>query len=327
LGGNKKALEFFKSQPDYSQDMGIKEKYTSRFADLWRQKITAEFEGRAWSAPPPSAPTSQLSRNSSNSSTTRLYSKTSLNSNKFGSSSNLSRSGSYSGFARESSNEAPQSDSNYPVTEKEKKELYFSKLGAANRERPDNLPPSQGGRYTGFGSSASPQQHRGSSGFDPREIVDDPSAALYKGFSLLTTGAIAAIGTIGNVAGSINENYIKPTTEKVLDPNFRNEVAGYVSHIGKNVEIQASRGISEISKIAGIGKAQGNAFNSSRTYGGYGNNSRNEFNDDDDNDSDFFNQHSGSGNNSNVNNQLPKVNSSNSAPKKTNSWDDEWDNF
>jgi ADP-ribosylation factor GTPase-activating protein 1 len=41
LGGNKKLLEFFEAQPDYRPDMSIREKYTSRFADLYREKVFA----------------------------------------------------------------------------------------------------------------------------------------------------------------------------------------------------------------------------------------------------------------------------------------------
>ncbi|KAJ2088511.1 Zn finger-containing GTPase- Activating Protein for ARF, partial [Coemansia sp. RSA 986] len=68
MGGNAKALAFFESQPDYNKGMSIKDKYNSRFAELWRQKLTADCEGRPWTAPPPSAtPTSPLSRTNASS--------------------------------------------------------------------------------------------------------------------------------------------------------------------------------------------------------------------------------------------------------------------
>ncbi|OLY83154.1 ADP-ribosylation factor GTPase-activating protein GCS1 [Smittium mucronatum] len=327
IGGNKKALEFFKTQPDYRDGMPIKEKYTSRFAELWRQKVTAEFEGRPWTAPP-SAPVSQSGRNSPSTSSTKSYSKNTLNSNRFGSSTSLNRSSSYTGFTKETS-DISNYNSDYsaePISEKSKKEMYFSKLGAANRDRPDNLPPSQGGRYTGFGNSAPPQQSNSNSGstFDPKEIVEDPGAALYKGFSLLTSGAMAAIGTIGNVAGSINENYIKPTTERVLDPNFRNDVAGYVSKIGKSAEIQASRGISEISKYTGIGNARANGYSNPNSFEKQGDEQENNY------------QYGNSQNDTykaptssqiNRSSAATKSSVSSPGPKKNNDWDDEWDNF
>jgi hypothetical protein len=39
LGGNQKAKEFFSSQPDYSPNMPVKEKYHSQFAELYRDKV------------------------------------------------------------------------------------------------------------------------------------------------------------------------------------------------------------------------------------------------------------------------------------------------
>ncbi|KAJ2810869.1 Zn finger-containing GTPase- Activating Protein for ARF, partial [Coemansia sp. 'formosensis'] len=51
-GGNANAVAFFKSQSDYKPNMSIKDKYSSQFADLWRQKLTAECEGRVWVTPP-----------------------------------------------------------------------------------------------------------------------------------------------------------------------------------------------------------------------------------------------------------------------------------
>ncbi|RKP27678.1 hypothetical protein SYNPS1DRAFT_12322 [Syncephalis pseudoplumigaleata] len=41
LGGNAKLLAFFEAQPDYRPDMSIREKYTSRFADNYREKVRA----------------------------------------------------------------------------------------------------------------------------------------------------------------------------------------------------------------------------------------------------------------------------------------------
>ncbi|KAJ3033712.1 ADP-ribosylation factor GTPase-activating protein 1, partial [Rhizophlyctis rosea] len=42
LGGNKKALEFFKSQPDYRDGLTIQEKYQSEFARQYKEKLTCE---------------------------------------------------------------------------------------------------------------------------------------------------------------------------------------------------------------------------------------------------------------------------------------------
>jgi ADP-ribosylation factor GTPase-activating protein 1 len=38
-------------------------------------------------------------------------------------------------------------------SQKEANERYFESKGFENMNRPDNVPPSQGGKYTGFGST------------------------------------------------------------------------------------------------------------------------------------------------------------------------------
>ncbi|KAJ2451758.1 Zn finger-containing GTPase- Activating Protein for ARF, partial [Coemansia sp. RSA 2336] len=143
LGGNKAALEFFKSQPGYTDGMSIKDKYSSKFAELWRQKLTAQCEGRAWTAPPATETTSPLSAQSS--SPAQFGSTPQLKT--FSNSPGISRSQTPETFNRSSS--AISSTS-----QKQQNEQYFAKLGAQNAARRDDLPPSQGGKYSGFGSDS-----------------------------------------------------------------------------------------------------------------------------------------------------------------------------
>ncbi|KAG1051303.1 hypothetical protein G6F46_007493 [Rhizopus delemar] len=42
FGGNEKAKEFFEAQPDYSSNMTTHQKYHSRFATAYRQKLNAQ---------------------------------------------------------------------------------------------------------------------------------------------------------------------------------------------------------------------------------------------------------------------------------------------
>lgn len=96
---------------------------------------------------------------------------------------------------------------------------YFAKLGAANASRPDNLPPSQGGKYQGFGNTVSsqPKNDGGASlpGLD--ELQKDPVAALSKGFGWFTK-------TVTQTAKTVNEGYIQPTAKQVciLGPRSTN---------------------------------------------------------------------------------------------------------
>ena len=88
---------------------------------------------------------------------------------------------------------------------------YFAGLGAANANRPADLPPSQGGKYSGFGSSPmeNTKQDAKLPGFD--DLQRDPVAALTKGFGWFTT-------TVGKTAKNVNEGYIQPTAAKVGYP-------------------------------------------------------------------------------------------------------------
>lgn len=85
---------------------------------------------------------------------------------------------------------------------------YFAGLGAANASRPADLPPSQGGKYSGFGSTPiEPARDEAAlPGFD--DLQKDPVAALTKGFGWFTT-------TVGKTAKNVHEGYIAPTAQKV----------------------------------------------------------------------------------------------------------------
>ena len=48
-GGNKKFREFLESQPDYNAKWSFQDKYNSRAAALFRDKVATEAEGRTWS--------------------------------------------------------------------------------------------------------------------------------------------------------------------------------------------------------------------------------------------------------------------------------------
>ena len=53
VGGNRKAQDFFKSQPDYHDGMSIFEKYNSKAAALYRDKVSATLfmaVYRVWAA-------------------------------------------------------------------------------------------------------------------------------------------------------------------------------------------------------------------------------------------------------------------------------------
>ncbi|KJH47518.1 putative GTP-ase activating protein [Dictyocaulus viviparus] len=55
VGGNQKFRDFLKNQPDYREDWSIHDKYNSRAAALFRDKVSTEADGREWSVDTSSA--------------------------------------------------------------------------------------------------------------------------------------------------------------------------------------------------------------------------------------------------------------------------------
>ncbi|KAJ1847754.1 Zn finger-containing GTPase- Activating Protein for ARF [Coemansia sp. RSA 2703] len=362
LGGNAKANAFFRSQPDYKDGMSIKDKYNSRFAELWRQKLTAECEGRPWVAPPAGSSLSPPAR--SNTSSPGLLSGSHAQRKTFGNNNNNGGSssaiGSSPAFGNSRSQTPDPARTGSPSTfggasQNQRNQEYFARLGQENSTRREDLPPSQGGKYSGFGSTPivpAANRSTSSSSFSAQDVINDPSAVLSKGWSLLATGAQSALSTLGTVAGTINESYVRPAAEKIQDPNFRNDVSSYVSTIGLKVEETANRGFTSLSSYMRSGQ-QGGGYSQVSTSNSYGN-GQNNYNDDDNNDdADFFEKELGNSSvitppvssgtptsqvagsmNSRAGSQSalqPKSSNSTisarAAPKKTKNWDDDWDNF
>ena len=82
-----------------------------------------------------------------------------------------------------------------PKTQKQQNEDFFSRKGSENANRPDNLRPSEGGKYAGFGSAPADPQSGGSGGVGGGAMpgVDDfqkdPLAAVSKGWGWFSSQA------------------------------------------------------------------------------------------------------------------------------------------
>ena len=100
--------------------------------------------------------------------------------------------------------------------------------------RPDDLPPSQGGKYSGFGSSPFEPENNESDG-----LLEDPIASLSKGWSVFSSfamkGAKLAVAGAENLGKSVASNVIAPTTATIRDPHFNQNVSSYVSSLTQKV--------------------------------------------------------------------------------------------
>ncbi|KAM5535487.1 hypothetical protein V8D89_010824 [Ganoderma adspersum] len=239
IGGNAPFLEFMKSYDSqssgYKEGMNPYDTYHSWAASQYKDKLDAALAGRNFS---PSAPPEGFgSPSNSASPPNRPSSAQGLR---------KSRASARSSTGRSLRSESPASFTNSPspspnpgasttgsYDQKAQNEAYFASLGHANASRSADLPPSQGGRYQGFGNTPTPPpgSHPSfalSSANAPSlgELQENPVAALSKGWSLLSAAVVGA-------SRVVSENVIQPGMEKVMDPTFQASVRGYAAEAGK----------------------------------------------------------------------------------------------
>ena len=194
LGGNKPWRDFFDDAETNKMagitwdDATIAERYSGDVGEEWKDRLAAKVEGKDY------VPGEKKEKASTNFGGAPL-------------SSTASRSGTPIGGRTESPSRGPGGKAKVD-------DRYFAGLGAANASRPADLPPSQGGKYAGFGSSPMepPKSAAGPGlpGFD--DLQKDPLQALSKGFGWFTS-------TVGKTAKTVNEGYIQPTAAKVGSPS------------------------------------------------------------------------------------------------------------
>ncbi|KAI5838868.1 hypothetical protein DFP73DRAFT_575360 [Morchella snyderi] len=197
-GGNQKCKDFFEASDGFHRDMSIAELYGSPFGEDYKEKLTADVTNTPWTRPtrPAAAP--------------RATTPTPL-----------------------STAAALSSSSTSPPTTKDRNESFFARLGSANATRTADLPPSQGGKYTGFGSSAAAPPTTSSSTAAPAaptldEFSRDPVAALTKGFGFFTT-------QVARSAKTVNEAVIQPTAAKLAEAELARKVQDGVGSLGRLV--------------------------------------------------------------------------------------------
>ncbi|ESK95165.1 arf gtpase activator [Moniliophthora roreri MCA 2997] len=233
IGGNGPFRDFMRSyspaeQGGYTDSLSSYDTYHCWAATQYREKLDAELAGKPWS---PSAPPPGHGGTSGSNTPERPSSAQGLRKSRTTARGSALRS--------DSASPSPGSFNNSPsgtpnLDQKTANENYFASLGQLNASRPENLPPSQGGRYQGFGSTPSPQpgSDHASYGLSSRaapslaDFQESPMAALSKGWSLFSTAVAGA-------SKAVNDNVVRPGMERVNDPNFQASVRGYFEEAQK----------------------------------------------------------------------------------------------
>lgn len=200
LGGNKAWQDFFNAHASKTadfEDCTIKERYDSEAGEEYKERISAQAEGREFDlAKFKEERAKMLEKQRNRSGTPSGVNRTALGSN---------------------TNSRTQSPApgKLPIdpSQKAKNEAYFERMGAANADRPEGVAPSQGGKYGGFGS-APPQPRQQQTGLPSAdEFTKDPVAALTRGFGWFSS-------TVAKQAKVVNDSYIQPTAKNLAATDF-----------------------------------------------------------------------------------------------------------
>ncbi|KKA29515.1 hypothetical protein TD95_001575 [Thielaviopsis punctulata] len=187
LGGNAAWQDFFAAHPDTKargltwDSASIADRYSGDAGDEWKERLSARVEGREYvpvEKKPRPAPAP-----SSSATTTPL-----------------------------SGSRDPMPPHQPAANKTRVDDAYFARLGDTNASRPDNLPPSQGGKYAGFGNTPAPSSASASGAALPTitDLQADPVAALTKGFGWFTS-------TVTKTAKTVNDGYIQPTARTIAE--------------------------------------------------------------------------------------------------------------
>ncbi|KAL2267036.1 hypothetical protein VTJ83DRAFT_4313 [Remersonia thermophila] len=201
LGGNENWRRFFEEHEDTKargltwEDATIAERYSGEVGEEWKERLAAKVEGREY-VPGEAKAKRQQQQQQQQQQERRAGT--------------ASRSGTpLSGTATPQQQQQQQQQGGKIKVDVD----YFSKLGERNAQRPDDLPPSQGGRYQGFGNSA-PRAQRDETALPGLEdLSKDPVGALAKGFGWFAS-------TVTKTAKTVNEGFIQPTAKQISESDF-----------------------------------------------------------------------------------------------------------
>ena len=209
LGGNEPWKAFYDahtvtvSEGRTFEDSTIKERYEGDAGEEWKERLSCKVEGREYVP-------GQEKKNNNNPS----RSSTPMS----GGSAAGNLGGVRTGSPAPSSIKRTDSMRSGAPTKKEQNEAYFAKLGSENINRSESLPPSQGGKFTGFGGGmpppsagdrrSSPFGGFGGGGPGFEDFQKDPVASISKGFGWFASA-------VGKSAKTVNESYLQPTAKQV----------------------------------------------------------------------------------------------------------------
>ncbi|KAK4755199.1 hypothetical protein SAY87_008956 [Trapa incisa] len=234
-GGNDQ-LNAFLSQYGVPKETDIVTKYNTSAAGVYRNRIQALAEGRPWKDPPVVKEAISAGRNKPPLSRNGNGWDSWDNDDNFVSpASDVRKNQSVSDFRAgiiEGTGGPPvrsrSTEGIYSLSQLEasaaNKESFFATRMAENQSRPEGIPPSQGGKYVGFGSS--PMPSRGSN----NNLQGDVLSVVSQGLGKLSMVAASAAQSAANVVQAGTKEF----TSKVRE-------GGYDHKVNETVNVVASK--------------------------------------------------------------------------------------
>lgn len=201
-GGNEKLRLYFQ---EHNIDLALpaKQKYDNYIAEDYKELLTCEIEGREYVQKDHSGESLPTANDSTQSRQEPIQSRR----------------------------------TNQPTTndQKSKNENYFATLGSANATRSDDLPPSQGGKYGGFGNTPQPQgssqSNNGGSlaGFTIDNLQSDPIGTFTKGWGLFSSAVTKSVN-------EVTETVIKPGFTQLQENDITSEAKKAMAQFGQKMQ-------------------------------------------------------------------------------------------
>lgn len=241
VGGNDKARRFLEAQLDWDPTAPLAQRYDSKAAALYRDKIATEAQGKTWSAETSSGRHHVTRTFPKSSSGPELKQSFGTGSSRFDDSGSRPEdwSGGYQSYNFNSEQVASHRDE------------FFSRVQAQNATRPDDLPPSQGGRYSGFGNTVSAPPRSQS-----QDLFDGAWSSFSSGLATFAAGATKVASKasenavkIGSIAAQKAAELSGAVSEKVKDGTLINDLQSQVTTISTKVVDVSRRGVQDLSTL------------------------------------------------------------------------------
>ncbi|PSR98254.1 ADP-ribosylation factor GTPase-activating protein [Actinidia chinensis var. chinensis] len=288
-GGNDR-LNHFLTARGVPKETDIPSKYNSAAASVYRDRIQTLADGRPWRDPPvvkesvaKKPPLSGDGGRDSNSGVNSGWDSWDDGGFKSSSSADVRRNQSVGDFrsgggggggvpARSRSTQDIYTRAELEASAANKESFFVMKM-AENESRPEGVPPSQGGKYVGFGSSPAPVPRNNSQG--------DVLSAVTQGFGRLSMVAASAAQSAAVVVQAGTKDISSKVREGGYDTKVNetvNVVTAKTTEIGqktwgimKGVMALASKKVEEYTKEGVSWKADGWQQNGSESNGYYQN--------------------------------------------------------